>query len=62
MKKWNVCVALAASQTIEGVEAETEAEAIEKALEEVDASLCHHCAHEVTLGDPIPEESSAEEA
>ena len=51
MKKWGVTVLIDASTFIE-VEAETEAEAIEKALEEAYVpSICHHCSHELELGD-----------
>jgi hypothetical protein len=63
VKKWNVCLAFSASKFVGGVEAETEQEAIEKALEQEGfASLCHQCSSEITLGDPIEDDSSAEEA
>ena len=62
MKKWNVYLEFAASKFVGGVEAETKEEAIEKALNDDGyASLCHQCSGEITLGDPIPEESEAEE-
>jgi len=52
MPKWNVCVTYDASVVVE-VEAATEEEAKTKAIEDAHVSLCHHCAHEITIGDPI---------
>lgn len=63
MKKWNVSLAFGASKFVAGVEAETKEEAIEKALESDGyASLCHHCAREIDIGDPIYDDCGAEES
>jgi len=62
MKKWNVCLAFGASRFVGGVEAETAEEAIEKAIDtDGYVGLCHQCSHEIDIGDPIAEESGAEE-
>lgn len=52
MTTWHVCITYDASVVVE-VEAETEEEAKEKAFDNAHVSLCHHCAHELDLGDPV---------
>ena len=62
MKKWTVYLSFNATKVVEDIEAETQEEAIEKAIDRDGyASLCHQCSSEIELGDVIPEESSAEE-
>lgn len=62
MRKWNVSIAFSASKYVRGIEAETEEEAIEKAIEQEGfATLCHQCSYEIGINDPLPEESCAEE-
>jgi hypothetical protein len=48
MSKWNVCIPLDGSYTIK-VETETEDEAIDKALEIANPSLCQHCAKHIDI-------------
>ena len=59
MAKWYVSIPTHASMTIE-VEAESETEAIDKACEELDGGLCHHCASFYDIGEPIVNEATAE--
>ena len=44
-------VLVAGATTVVDVEANTADEAREKACEEAYVSLCHQCAHDVTVGD-----------
>jgi hypothetical protein len=51
--KWHVCVLYDASVTVE-VEADTEEEAKEKAMDQAGGiSLCHQCSDEIELGDAL---------
>lgn len=53
MKKWIVLVTYDASRSFE-VDADTEDEAKEKAISESGVvCLCHHCSHQIDVGDPI---------
>ena len=62
MKKWTVYLSLNATKVVEDIEAETQEEAIEKAIDRDGyARLCRQCSSEIELGEVIPEESSAEE-
>lgn len=47
MKKWSVNAAVVGGQYVGDYEAETGEEAIEKAAEHVNTSLCHQCARKV---------------
>lgn len=53
MGNWNVTVVFDASKGVD-VEADNAEEAVEKAYDAVGgASLCHHCARELDVGDPV---------
>jgi len=53
MGKWRVFVTVDASVVLE-VEADTEEQAKEAAMDEVGSPcLCHHCSYKIELGDPM---------
>jgi hypothetical protein len=62
MKRWNVTLEFSATVFVAGVTAESEKAAIDKAARQHGyVSLCHHCAHELAVGDMLIDECSAEE-
>ena len=51
MKKWSVNIPIYASANYNDIVAETEEEAIEKAYQKGIPTLCHHCSHEIEVGE-----------
>lgn len=52
MKRWFVTIPVYASAQVY-VRADSKEAAIEKAYEEMSHNLCHHCACDFEIGDPV---------